>query len=154
MTIQISGYDVLIDDEDYGRVMAMGKWHIRGKTTKFGPYFAHSDYRPKMFTIPLHRFIVNCPCNLLVDHINGNALDNRKCNLRICNYSENAQNRKKASGRLSQYKGVTRNRNRWQAQICANGRRMYLGCFSTEIEAHEAYCKAAQIYHGEFMRLA
>lgn len=42
--------------------------------------------------IRLHRWIVNCPSDMCVDHINHNTLDNRKCNLRVCTKGENNWN--------------------------------------------------------------
>lgn len=40
----------------------------------------------------LHRLITNCPDGKVVDHINGDGLDNRKNNLRIVTQKENARN--------------------------------------------------------------
>jgi len=42
----------------------------------------------------MHRIIMNCPPGLLVDHINGNGLDNRKENLRIVTVEVNNNNAK------------------------------------------------------------
>lgn len=43
-------------------------------------------------SIKLHRYLTNCPDNMVVDHINHNTLDNRQENLKICSILENAQN--------------------------------------------------------------
>ena len=86
-----------------------------------------------------------------IDHINGRRDDNRLSNLRHLSHAENQQNRKPKTGCLSSLKGVTyiRRSKRWQARICANGVRRHLGVFDTQEQAHAAYCKASEIYHGD-----
>lgn len=88
----------------------------------------------------------------LVDHENGNGLDNLRKNLRVCTYMQNLQNQRLSKSNTSGYKGVTWNKgaNKWQSAIRANGVRKYLGVFIDPKEAHEAYCKAALELHGEF----
>lgn len=43
-------------------------------------------------TIKLHRYLMNCPNNKVIDHINHNTLDNRKFNLKVCSRAENNLN--------------------------------------------------------------
>jgi len=56
--------------------------------------------------IQLHRFVMNNPKGMLIDHLNGNTLDNRRCNLRVCNYSENGLNRRVPTKASSGYRLV------------------------------------------------
>ena len=154
MIVNIKGYDVLIDEEDYDKVMSI-TWtasiidrdhpHIyfrcfTRKNGKFGiKYF-------------LHRMLINAPKDMHVDHINRNTLDNRKSNLRLCTFTENMRNRPKYATNTTGYRGVTYHKRdkMYQAQIKVNGKRLFLGYFTTAEEAHEAYKEASRLYHGDF----
>ena len=98
----------------------------------------------------LHRFLLNVKDHdVVVDHINGNRLDNRKSNLRTCTQAENTRNvgKKKCNGKSS-YPGVTYYG--WKAQITLDGKTINLGYFNTEKEAIQARITAEEKYHGEF----
>lgn len=75
----------------------------------------------------------------VVDHINGEPLDNRRANLRIVTQAENAQNTS-AKGGTSTHRGVSwdRRRGAWRAQIRLRGRLRFLGYFDEESEAAAA----------------
>ena len=94
------------------------------------------------------------PDNLVIDHINGNKLDNRKCNLRICTRLENAQNRLPNKNSISKYKGVNLRKDvknkKWRATIQCNKKRYSLGDFLTEKEAAKAYNIKAKELFGQF----
>lgn len=151
--IQISGYTVLVDDEDLERVQALA-WHVGNKGAHGDPYFEHCTWKQPI--IRLNRFIMGCAYKdgKVVDHINGDTLDNRKQNLRICTTAENCMNgrtRKNTSG----YKGVDfwrTGKHKWRARITKNYKIVWTGYFATPEEAYEARCKALEEFHGEFAR--
>jgi hypothetical protein len=98
---------------------------------------------------PVHRIIwqlINGKEPLKIDHINGDRSDNRFCNLREVTHRENTQNKKcHREGKLVgvTYRPINKN-NKWQAQIQIEGKRIYLGCFPTQIQAHHAYLSALE----------
>ena len=65
------------------------------------------------------------------------------------------QNSKKRKDNKSGFKGVSKHKKNesWVASIQKDGKRKHLGSFSTKEEAAKAYAKAAEILHGDFMRL-
>ena len=87
--------------------------------------------------LALH-FIENPNNYPIVDHIDRNPLNNNLDNLRWTTSSINCRN-KKNRGECMQ--GVTKSKNgkKFIAKIWVNGKKIHLGVFDTEIEAHQAY---------------
>ena len=103
----------------------------------------------------IHRFIMNAPDDLMVDHINpSDTLDNRRSNLRLATRQQNAWNSRSQSGG-SKYKGVhwCKRENKWVARIMINGKKKLVGYFYSETEAAHAYDAAALEHFGEFALL-
>lgn len=79
------------------------------------------------------------PDNMVIDHIDGNVLNNTPNNLRLVSNRQNQQNHKKhRDGKLP---GATyrKKSNRWCSRAVVSGKIVNLGCFATELEAHQAY---------------
>lgn len=104
----------------------------------------------------LHRVVLQVSDPMVVvDHINGDGLDNRRTNIRLCTHALNARNQKPRRGKKSRYKGVTKSAskiNPWAAQITASGTHYFLGLHATEEAAAMAYDLAAVRLHGPFAK--
>ena len=150
------GKFALVDDEDYTRIMALGKWHVgtNGYAQK-SIYFGRKDGKQIRQNLLMHRFIMNATDKEHVDHKKGSVRDNRKSNLRLCSQHQNMMNRGLNKNSSTGYKGVynCKTPNKFKAGIQVNGRQMHLGTFSTKRAAAEAYNKAAVKYFGEFARV-
>ena len=131
---------VKIDLDDVDRV-GQYKWHI-----------SHGYACCNENKIRLHRFIMNCPNDKVVDHINHNPLDNRKCNLRICSNQQNCMNQNKHSNNTSGYTGVLwdKAKNKWMARIKVNYKQIFLGYYDTLEKAIEVRKQAEIKYFGEY----
>lgn len=104
--------------------------------------------------IRMHRFILNPPKNMEVDHKDNNGLNNCRINLRVTEMSFNKKNLTRYKTNTSGFKGVHLvNGNRWAARIQVDYKRIPLGCYGTKIEAALAYNAAAIKYFGEFAHL-
>jgi hypothetical protein len=145
----------IVDQEDYGQIGKF-KWSVVG-TGRNLYAIRNVKVGPKLTKIRrLHREIMDAPKGLLIDHRNGDGLDNRRDNLRLATHSQNQCNKRKTGSKTSsRFRGVyfDKRRVQWQGYIRYNGKRMYLGCFKSEIEAGKAYDRAAREYHKEFARL-
>lgn len=150
--IQLSGgTQTLIDDENI-EMLSQWKWHLNG-----GYAVGYRKYNGKAEYIKMHRFILNAPLDSLVDHVNGDRLDNRIVNIRFCDRLQNSQNRKCRKNSTSGYKGVLVFKNAsfegWQVRITVKGKKKFIGYFKEKILAAKAYDAAARKYFGEFARL-
>ena len=86
----------------------------------------------------------------LVDHIDGDILNNKPDNLREASKSQNRWNCKPNKGSQSGVKGVYFDRGRWKALVNYKGRRYYLGMFSSVKEAATVVNEKYKELHGEF----
>lgn len=124
----------LLDENDLHLVLGGGKWYA-SSCSGLRPYVHRSRRGDKM-----HRVIMNPPHGMMIDHINGDELDNRRENLRICTAKENCMNSGLSVRNKSGVRGVYRHSQipKWVAQAKAAGKTYHLGCFDTVEEAAEA----------------
>ena len=153
MTINIKGYDVVIDDV-FAPMILSRKWCIADR--KRGIYFCTSILFPdgRRHNIKLHRFICEAPPDMLVDHKNGNHLDCRLQNLRVCTTAQNTQNSPILQSNKTGFRGVSFNtqRGKYRAVIIHNKRYISLGYYDTAEEAADVYRQKAKKIFGEFYR--
>ena len=131
-----------VDPEDAERVLAMAPWQC----TKTG-YAIKILWKSRTL---LHRFLMDAPDDMQVDHINGDKLDCRKANLRLATDLQNRHNTPPHRDCVSGFKGVSFNGKRWRARIYAQGKQRALGYFDTLEEAARVYDAAAKELYGEF----
>jgi hypothetical protein len=139
------GKVAIVDDEDYEELSEYS-WCFDGR-------YASSKTVVPGKKVYLHRYLMGSPENKLVDHVNGDKLDNRTSNLRIADYRQNSANSKTHSHNTSGYRGVYKWRNYWRAAITYDGKQISCGYYSDKDEAAKAYNRYAAIFFGEFARL-
>ena len=134
-------HTLIFDKEDYQKIKgitwclkvyrknkyAVGRCKIRGKVVSF------------------HKQILKT--NKVIDHINGNGLDNRRVNLRECTHRENIRNQ---VNRKTKGVYLRKDTGKWQAQIMVDYKHISLGCYTTKKEAVEAYKVGKIKHHKEF----
>lgn len=145
------GYVTLFDSADLPLL-----WPVTWVLNRTGPTGRYANGRIASRFVFMHRLLMNPSPGQVVDHINGDGLDNRRHNLRLATTSGNLANAgkwgKKAA--TSKYKGVSfARKNQWRVRMGVKGRRIEIGTFATEEEAARAYDVAALQHFGEFARL-
>tara|TARA_R110002110_G_C13174120_1_gene692963 strand:+ start:67 stop:720 length:654 start_codon:yes stop_codon:yes gene_type:complete len=119
----------------------------------------------RQFKMYLHRYIMDAELNggKIVDHKDGNTLNNKRANLRFCTASQNSSNARSAKKSSSGYIGVSYRKKRkgminefsrpWLAHIGHNNKTCRLGCYTTAEEAARVRDAKALELHGEYARL-
>ena len=118
----ISKNNTVIIDADDAWVLEGNKWCSSGKPGR--PYVlrkTNGKYES------LHRLIMNAGRGQVVDHINGNTLDNRRQNLRIATVQQNSWNRV-GPNKTKKYKGVhyIERLKKYSARLTVSGKNLYL----------------------------
>lgn len=146
------GYEALIDASDADDV---GRYNWSAGTFQNGAIYALRHDRSRGGNVLLHREIMGPLSNMVVDHIDGNTLDNRRSNLRCAEWWQNIVNQKKSSRNTSGYRGVSLHQKsgRWCAQIKRGDRRVHLGYFDEKDDAARAYDAKATELFGAYAHL-
>jgi hypothetical protein len=143
-----SGDIALIDDTDT-QIASEYSWRVRikGKTVKRRYVVTSIKKHGRITTLYLHCLLMGRRLGFVVDHINGDQLDNRRENLRFATSQQNCLNRHHKSQSKHGAFGVSfhaycQNKGRrwarkkpWQATINQGGRKFSLGYFLTKEDA-------------------
>lgn len=145
--ISMEGVSIQIDAEDYD-ALARYKWIISKEGKR---RYAVTFLAPRT---RMHRIILKASPGQIIDHKNGNGLDNRKSNLRFCTHTQNMRNRAKSTTNKVGFKGVSwsKARGKFEAQITVDRKIKHLGFYECPFKAARAYDAAAIEFHGEFAK--
>jgi HNH endonuclease/AP2 domain len=152
-TIQLTNGHVAMVDDDFERINTF-EWYAHWDRSTDAFYAVRNSItiNGKRRTICMHREVMAAKTGEQVDHINHDALDNRKENLRVCSSSQNHANQRMRVNNTSGFKGVSWNnaRGKWRASLGADGKTRHIGLFTTALEAAIAYDTEARKTFGEF----
>lgn len=125
-------------------------WHAQVKSRQ--TYAASSPLTGEKSMLMLHRVIVGATEGQVVDHIDGDGLNNHRANLRICSHKENVRFAGLSRRNKTGFKGVSARGDRFVASIFIDGVSYHLGMHDTAEEAHAAYVAATKRAFGAFAR--
>ena len=137
----------IVDDSDF-ELVSKSRWYLQavGKHKSARADFKENGIRRK---ISMSRFLMNCPKGMVVDHINGDSLDNRRKNLRICTPKENCRNiHLTKRGKMKNIYQIPSGKFRVLFQV--DGKRHHFGMFETVEEAMKVHKKVRKQFFGEF----
>lgn len=150
------GLFTLVDAADFPR-LSQYKW-LAARSGRGIFYVQRTVWMPsekRYRKLHMHRVILGVDADTMVDHANGDGLDNRRSNLRPATPSQNAANMRRQSRNTSGYRGVSYqpDRDKWRATIRENGVTRLIGAFSTAEEAAQAWDAAARAAFGVYAKL-
>jgi HNH endonuclease len=117
------GHQTKVDDSTFTKYGHL-TWHLSDTG------YAVRRNRSEGGTVRLHRLVVDAPEGKVVDHLNGDKLDNQLSNLRVCTQKENTNNRKSTVGYC-----WDKSKQKWIVRY----KHQFYGRYDTEEEARKAY---------------
>lgn len=146
------GQEAIISSDDIPIIKGR-PWRMM--TTPSGHAYAYAGNGKKQ--VLMHRLLLSAGPGFQVDHINGDGIDNRRSNIRIATPTLNQANRAVERRNKIGLKGVSmrahsKGAKPYRAVITPNGKKIYLGSFSTKEEAAAAYAGAAKALWGDFAK--
>lgn len=153
VSVLISGIWTQIDREDVPLLVSYF-WSKSKAGLKKGRQYFQGKLTKKGNPVYLHRVLNKTPVGMLTDHIDNNALNNRKENLRAVTTGQNNMNSKLCNRNTSGYRGVTyrKDTKKWQAQINKGGVHYCIGSFPDRESAFAAYIRKTRELFGEYAR--
>ena len=159
---EVKGYEGIYEISNLGNVKSLSRLIIKGAISflskekilkqginSAGYFHIVLSLNGNTKTKTIHKLVAEAFLNhnpngyeMVVNHKNFDKLDNRVENLELVTARENCN--KKHLKSTSRFTGVGwhKNVNKWTAQIYINGKLRYLGYFTNEIEASNAYQNA------------
>ena len=100
-------YECIIDKDDFNKVCNIKtSWCLLYNKGRIESVVTKIQTQKVRKSIKLHQLIMNNTTDLVIDHINGNVLDNRKENLRLVTVAENNTNVKDYHVSSSGYQNI------------------------------------------------
>ncbi len=148
-TLELSSGDlVLIDDDVYDWAVAYRWGRLGGRPGH--PYVGRIENNRVFY---LHRLVIGATHGEIVDHVDGDRLNNQRVNLRLVSPSENQQNRRAAKSNSTtglrgvQFMGASNLSKPYRAVVIVDRKRHLFGYFATAQEAGEAAAIARKELH-------
>jgi hypothetical protein len=147
----VKGYEGLYEVSNFGNVKSLKRKRVLNDIilnppiNQRGYKLVNLNKNGLKYKIELHQLIAIAFLNhipngfkIVVDHIDNNPLNNRLDNLQLITHRENSSKDKKGT---SNYTGVSWNKQckKWRSSILINGKTKYLGSYTNEIQASNAY---------------
>lgn len=147
-TIQLSNAMLsIVDVSDLNKLLPYN-WHFSSHGYAYRKLHVNATQK----TIYMHHYVFGKKLGHVVDHINGDKLDNRKSNLRFCSNKENVRKQKIRTNNKTGVRGISikKTTGKFQATIMVDGKSIHLGYFHHLKDASAAYSIAAKNHFGEF----
>ncbi len=143
------GFYARVDREDYPDLIKT-RWHLNSRG-----YAVTTSHPKNTKLVAMHRVILCAANGQIVDHKDGDRLNNARRNLRICSVAQNNMNSAKPKNSRSRFKGLSWDSKRrfWRVKVQCDGKTHEIGQFTDELEAAKAYNVAALRIQGEFARV-